>query len=545
MPLADRVLAWLIQLETRTADRALGAALDHAESPYREKLTQALLTRRRSGAWCTLFQRWDRLGEEARATLFQHPPLALDGLGLAIRDGPLHGRLNGLTAFEQHPFPSLAHLLVNALLDPSSAQLRERAAAALRTAALAALESPEGPPDRVESDRRKIVDALREALRAMDTHLRVEVVEPCLWYAAALGPVLWSAIQRPRSRVAHVINECLGRWDHPRLAAFLLSALEAPELRRRARALLTEWRGPAHRKALLSQTAQLERDEVRRGVAGIKSPLWFEEGDARLGDVPSDLRRHAPRWVMAAGYTAPQRLRLFDNWLRSDVFALQLAVVEALTQTGGAEARALLQSVVDGGGRAASRARECLGGAGAGEAPAPRSGDPADAKPESDFALFWQWCRRTPVDQLAQGVAVLKRRIDGWADLLPAIGRSPDPYDRLLALYLLCEAGLAARFRGPLRALLRDDHIEVRHAAETLLDEHPGATPGTGHDPGVDRAGHRRIRHALEELRAELEKTTGEYSAMVSQVRHLLRETETGVRFDEASSPAETNHDAG
>lgn len=540
MPLVDRVLAWLTQLETRVADRALGAALDHAEPPHLEMLTKALLARRRSGAWCTLFHRWDRIAPDVRAMVFDASSLALDGLALAIRDGPLHGRLNALTAFEQRPFANLAHLLVNALLDPASPPLRERAAAALRTAALAALEQPDPSAALAESHRRKIVDALREALRAIDTHLRVEIVEPCLWYASALGSTLWTAVQKPRSRVAHVINESLTLWNHPRLAGFLLTGLDVPELRRRCRALLGEWRGAPCAAALLAQTAQLDREELRRSLSGIKSPPWFEGCDPRLGDIAPELRPLAPRWVLAAGYTPAQRLALFEGWLRSEDYELQLAVVDALSHmTDDADARAVLQNACDAGGRIAARARECLGDAYIAPSPDPtKSPDPAGATPDNDFPLFWQWCRRTPVHQLHQPVEVLKRRAEQWADLLAAVGRSPDPHDRLLSLYLLCEAGLAGRFRGPLRALLRDDHIEVRHAAETLLDEHPDASHDSRPGPHADRSAQRRIREALEELRLELERSSDQYSAMESQVRRLLREADTGSRFQDAQPPA-------
>ena len=85
---------------------------------------------------------------------------------------------------------------------------------------------------------------LTEGLRTFEAHWRVEPVQAALWCARDLGDALWPIINNPRSRLREVIQERLNKWNEPRMAGFLLTALRDPSWSLMAERLLARWSRP-------------------------------------------------------------------------------------------------------------------------------------------------------------------------------------------------------------------------------------------------------------------------------------------------------------
>ncbi len=292
MGLTDKAYEWLASGPTPGCERVLGDALARAEPVYVERLAECLLQRRTATAWAGLISSFSALPEDMRARVTCDPDLMMSGITSAIKSEACEARMNALEAYALFPTERLSHILPAVLRD-ASLPFRSRAAEVLRAVAdsvytkrEATWEHPDADDHDARQSLRKLVDTLREVLHGIDIHRRAETVEVCLWFAEELGTDLWQAINKPRSPVAHVIEQRLREWDGPRLAPFLLRAAALPAWRREALKKLGEWQSHDRLTALLRYTAVLGDPAVRRAMQGVKSPPWFSKVGWEQLEVP-------------------------------------------------------------------------------------------------------------------------------------------------------------------------------------------------------------------------------------------------------------------
>ena len=489
MALADRVYEWLASGPTPGSERALGDALRYAEPAYFDRLADCLIQRRTPAAWSALISRYADLSANIRTAIKAEPDLVMAGISTAMKSGDADVRMNALEAYGDTPSERLSHLLPQALRD-SSLPVRSRAAEVLRVVSAAVYSkwerrlesSADDEKGELEQSVRKMVDTLRDILRTIDIHRRVETVEPCIWFCEQIGSALWQAINKPRSRVAHVLSERLSEWNETRIAPFLLRASATPEWRREAHKLLAAWQTPDQLTALLRNTSMLGDPAIRRGVLGIKNPKWFAKLAWELSDVPEELRRFAPNWVVAGGFTDRERVAYLTRWAAAAHLRLSEAAAHALAKLGHADTLPIRAAAATPRSRAAAPVH---GGPAASQrdhhAPFERAAvahaDPpavVDDSHSPEFAMLWKLCRRTPPGENGELLTLLLEHIGVWGHRLADCARSPDPRDRILSLQIIRAGGLVERFREQLEALQRDKIEGIRKLAAVIL-ESPGA----------------------------------------------------------------------
>jgi hypothetical protein len=367
MPNVDKLYHWLADEPAPTADRMLGAALAHAQPPWSDRIIALLLKRANPAAWTGLVSYYSRLPDEARQQVRRNSDMFVAAIATALKSGSAQERGGGLDAYADCPVWRISHLLPPILRDPS-APLRPRAAQLLRSVAQRVLTAwQEGrnitDPARARPLRdsvRRFSETLGDAMRGIDVHLRVEVLEPCLWFCEQLGDQLWEALEKPRSRVAHVLAEHMIDWSGPNLAGFLLRAGTRPEIRRQAHDVLARWSSADRIAGLLRETHLLEDAAIRRGVLGVRNPAWFSELRPDLSDLPQPLRCLAPVWLCAGGFTERDRAQVFLHWMRTSELALAESVLRALASLNHPETRRMLESAAVGTSSLAELARELM-----------------------------------------------------------------------------------------------------------------------------------------------------------------------------------------
>jgi len=477
----DKFYDWLVQGPAPDCDRICAAALAQAEPTWAERIERVLL-RRGEQAWCVLIGRYAALSEDVKVGLQANPAQLQAAIALAVKSGSHEERGNALLALEADLPLRLAYLLPAVLRDPSP-ENRLRAGRTLRKMASALLDraAPDpqaGPQERRahEQDREQFVEVLDEALRTFDLHFRVEVLEACLWFARQLGERLWGVLGSRRSRAGLVVSEHFYDWNSPRLAGFLLSALEQPGWTPTVANVLRTWKSAEQIAALLRETSYLESPQVRAALLLIHRPQWFSELDAELHALPAELRVHAPRWVRLAGYTSDQRILLLTGWARAGDPKLRRGAVYALADLEIPEAVAALRQATTGDSPVARFTRWCVHAHDSGllrrsagaAAEAAAQAAHADA-PDRDFGLVWQACRRAEPASRGPLLELLREHARVWRHRLAASFRSPDPRDRALAVQVVGTVELAPLFRRDVEAL-RDDPVEaVRRLAQILL----------------------------------------------------------------------------
>jgi HEAT repeat protein len=554
MRLVDRLYDWLLQGPSPGCDRILTAGLAQAEPAWAERMMQVLLLRGRDASWAGLIGHYDRLTPEIRE-LLRHPDEHVQaGIAMALKSPAREARVNALRALGQQPGGRMAYLLPLALRDPSGT-VRGMAAEIFHKVADSFLDQPV-PAFNAAAElrrtyaeqRRQLAMALEEALRTFDLHNRIEILEASLWFSSELNQALWRKLTSLRSHAGLVVREQIAGWDHPRLAHFLLSALKRPAWRRIAAQVLRGWKTVPQVTALLSQDTMLEQPLVRRYVGSVRRPQWFTQTDDALTELEPHLRRHAPQWVCAAGYTERERLLLLARWLRAPDLDLRSAVVHALAKIDTPEARALLRRVGRNNSPLASFARWCAEACdtetvdAALQEQTPVDGPVDDRaepersgchEPDADCTMLWLACRRTAPNERGQLVATLREHAGVWAVQLRSFLRSPDPRDRVLALHVISVPPLARQFREDVRPLLNDPVEGVRELAGRLMRAaSQSPAPEAGPLERVPRSGgppSKAFERARQELRDSLERlSAGQADAtdadLMARVRDLLRE---------------------
>lgn len=360
----DTLYRWLSGDDSPAANEVLGAALEHAEPEYAERITKILLHHKHEMAWAGLIAKQDRLSAEARARLTAQPERLRAGLAHVLQHGTARARLNALTIMEGDVHPQLTELVVAALRD-SAPEIVNAAAAALRATAIRRLAEAPYPRridvTRVPPDCAALGVGLRDALRTFDVHRRLDVVETCLWCAKFIGPDLWQALGSPGTRLSVLVAQSLWDWNHPRLAGFLLSALGRPAWRQNAAALLEKWSTQAELLAILQNSDLLADPAVRRGVASMNLPDWFSAVGPTLASLPLAAQALVPHWVSALPFNDTARLRLLIRWQGAHP-GLQRASAYALARLGTGEAIHVLESIAARPGPLRSFARWYVAG---------------------------------------------------------------------------------------------------------------------------------------------------------------------------------------
>ncbi|MBK9121417.1 MAG: hypothetical protein IPM18_17700 [Phycisphaerales bacterium] len=332
----DALYDWLAIEPSSAADRVLGAALEFAEPHYQQRLCDLLLQRGRSTSWAALIANYGQLPATLQKQVRDAGPVLAEAAGLALR-GNTRAQQNALELLREHPLPQVAYLVADTLRSPAE-PVHAAAASVLRLAAedeiAAGITFGRKPlPDMPSQERRAhIVDALREALRTFALHHRVDVLEPCLWFAPELGEALWATLEAGRSPAAYVVTKRLPTWDDPRLAPFLLLALRRPTWRQAALDVLQTWSTRTHLLAMLACTYLLDESGICKTLSLLKHPRWLFAGGPALADLPREARALVPRWVTVLGFTDDERVVVLSRWLGIDDPEIRRAAAYALAQ---------------------------------------------------------------------------------------------------------------------------------------------------------------------------------------------------------------------
>ncbi|MBN2446064.1 MAG: hypothetical protein JXO22_05040 [Phycisphaerae bacterium] len=485
MAMVEQLYQWLEAGPAPGCDRVLSAALEHAEPPYAARIHQILATRGNPVSWAALAGDYERVCPELQQQLTTDGDRLRLAIAEAVRLPTETARLGALAVLAQHPTPHSTVALSDALRDNSravceaAARLLEHIVADFVDQHGSVPGSNRAAPAHIQLARQQVIRALTEALRSFETHWRVEPIQAALWYARELGNELWIILNKPRTRLREIIQERLPKWDGPRMAGFLLTALRDPAWAAAAEGLLVQWSQPVEIAALLQHSDLLNDPEYRARLADLKHPAWFHDIDRYILQLPPGLRVMVPRWVCAVGMKESERTAFLSRWLHKGCPLLRRASVYALADLNLPETPRRLEEIAAGNDAAATFARWwlCDREHRARHRPAPSDAQASTCAPvqlaereeSAEFALMWRVVRCAPTKQTGILLEALRINIDAWSNHVVGKLRSEDPRDRLLALRTLATNEYAPRFKRELQALLHDQVVVIRELARTLM----------------------------------------------------------------------------
>lgn len=553
MPLTDRIYAWLQRGLGPESDRILAAGLPHAEESWLERIIAALVERDRPESWRALIGHYERTRAAIDPLLNLGRDSVRAGLSGALQSQSPRERENALKILKSRPTANLAYAVANTLHDAVPAIRGAAAEVLLRIAdevlRLIEVRSAEGgPTEAARQTEVSIVRALREAVNGYDNHLRGEALQAAAWYSRHMGAEFWEKITSPRSRAGALIRRQLERWDHPRLAHFLVKSLKYVELRAAAARVLQSWSTVPQVSALLAEHALLDDSDISRGLAAVQRPAWFADSDPGLGCFPAELRVNAPRWAASAGYDEATRIKLLSHWMRSGDRELHSATIYALARLDTSGARKLLEEAARGNSPLAAFAKWCVqafdiergrkmrhsapSSGAAGVEQAERDNSELGER-DADCIMLWLACRRAPRRCRDELIGALRDNAPAWDPWLRRYLKSPDPRDRVLALQVINTRELAPLFADEIARLAQDSIDGIRRLAGMMrenLQRRP-ASPAPTAKTRPPRAPHPAPAHdaVRRELRRTLELISGgelafEDADLAARVRRLLTE---------------------
>lgn len=477
MPLVDRYFEWLRQGPVPDVDRTIAVALPQADIAYRDRLYALLLERDHPASWGALLSDFPNLSAPLKTRFTDDPQRLATALPAALRLPHASGRRNALLAAEFAPTPALALPLSDALRDPAK-EVRDLAGALLGrlAAAYVRAEFQRTTPRTADEQhaREQLVTALGEALKGFDRHWCLEPVRAALWFAADLGPRLWDVLADAGGRVTELVRRHLDSWDDPRLAPFLLTGLAQPRWNKIVAPRLRKWHGRGPLEALLLATDLLEVQALRTALAELSQPRWFEGVDGFIAAMSPERRANLPRWLCVAALPERDRTQLLGRWLNLGCPALQRGCVYALAHLRTAEAPARFAEVAGGDGPLADFAQWWLAGRNAQASPPPSESHRKDdrsvnATDEALFGLVWETSRLAPDEDQPALVDLLTQHFNLWPTLVLKHLTSAAAADRLLALRVLGDDGLATEHAPLIQRLLSDPDQPVRDRARAIM----------------------------------------------------------------------------
>jgi hypothetical protein len=477
VPLVDRYFEWLRQGPVPDVDRTIAVALPHAEPDYRDRLYALLVERDHPASWGALLSDFPSLSAPLKKLFTDDPHRLVTALPAALRLPHATGRRNALLAAELAPTPALALPLSDALRDPAK-EVRDLAGALLgRLAAVYVRTEFQRTRPRSADEQRaheQLVTALGDALKSFDRHWCLEPVRAALWFAADLGPRLWDVLSDAGGRVTELVRRHLDGWDDPRLAPFLLTGLTRPRWNKIVAPRLRKWHGRGALEALVLATGLLEEPELRTALAEISQPRWFEGADGFIAAMSPERRASLPRWLCVAALPERDRTQLLGRWLHFGCPALQRGCVYALAHLRTPDAPARFAEVAGGDGPLADFARWWLAGRNAQTSAPPydarrQDNRPVNATDEALFGLVWETTRLAPGDDQPPLVELLAQHFQLWPNLVLRNLTGAAAADRLLALRVLGNEGLAAEHAPVIQRLLSDPDQGVRDRARAIM----------------------------------------------------------------------------
>lgn len=516
----DQLYTMLENGPSPACDEILTAGLALAEPEFFDELVGVMLRRRNEAAWGGLIEHWHRLTIDVQEILQSDESAMLGGIARCMRGSP-DARYHALVALEQAPRTGAAYLLPQALRD-AAPRVRESAAHCFRVIAelhyerLGHVQSGAADPKgRFADEHEQMLAAVHEVVATFDVHLRVELVEACLWFASELGPELWDRLNRPRTRLARVVAARLEEWNSPRMAAFLLLALRFSEWRTPAQKILREWDSTAYIGPLLRNTHLLADPETASGVAVIRGGAWLLGDSGSLAHIPPVLRPCVPTWAARLGLPEADRVKNIAAFARRGDTDTQMAAVAALTAMERGSATQALRELAGLGGALGAAAQKALDSRvpptiqpppgmpppptwtaaltpmdhdnqsadGASHPPAAEPSEMAHAsataaqtaalKSETtaidEFLAAWQACRRAQGGDYQALVARLRDGGEAWKTAMLRNVNSTDPRDRMQLLRVLDTPALRPLLAPFADRLLDDPVPAVRDLAGRVL----------------------------------------------------------------------------
>lgn len=489
-------------------DQALVDGLLEVEPEAQTRIIRLLLDRGADAGLKHLPPLFHRLTPAARTHIISSTSRLFGALRTCIRSSSSQTRRSTIDIIRQSGNPRLAYLVAHAIHD-GSPKIRAAAAATLRALTthhcrvhaetLAELrEVFDHDPSLFEivghtlallrDERAFLVASLREALNHYESHHRPEVLEAAMLLADELESSLFDQSTVNRGKLTHAMIEVISNWLSPQYVPFLYVAMACPEMRRRIVPRLVACRD-AEFFAEFIRCHWLARDPaIRKHLVAIRSIAWLGDGFDAAFNLPPDVARVAPAWLMALGLPSNQKVSLLMNFLIIDNPEANRAAAWALADIRTPASTAALESLLDHENdvvrnivRLELEHRS-------------RTGQHHKRKPAlkgrpdewlnlldragltEEFDDFWQNFEQIHPGQARAAGHFVFKYVPGFATQVQIRLLSQKPADRLRALRMIMVLRVCAHFERDVFALANDKNNEIRAAAMSALGQIGGET---------------------------------------------------------------------
>ena len=478
---------------SRAVDDALLGAIDLSFAEEQADLVESLLALGRPHGLAGLIARYHAFSPDVQAWLQERAGKLAGGFRACIAADSRQTRANAVELIRSGRWPELAHIATIALSEkaPSESELVDRAAEALG-------KIVDRFPDQIEGGcREHVLTAVREALAIYQSHRRPTILECAIRLADQLGDVLVPLIDQPHNPTGNALLDAatmggqaarLGRSA----GGFYYLALSIPTTRARFAGRIGLLRDRGLVIELIRQVHRVSNPEIAKGLALVRQmafmgkPAWWEQ-------LPDELAGETVRWIAVIG-AEPDRKAQWLSQLAADGTPVQRsAAVEQLCRWRCDPSTEVIKGLLDGSAHGdpdstvlafdeltrrlspaspavQNKAIDLLAH------PDERIRQLArDHVSQTSFDKFWTQYPRLS-EEVREFVAdKLRRVVPDLADRLAEKLSSQESADRLRALRIVDQCGLAEALAESIRLNCQDPDSHVRSAAIKLLAGLPGS----------------------------------------------------------------------
>ncbi len=497
----DAAVELLRQTDNPAADQLLMAMLKTDDPAAQLQAIEVTLDRGYAPGMVKIVARLSQLRADVMATVIGRARDLSPALRKTIRDNRTELRVNSVEIIRRSCDPSLAYLLSIALRD-GHAGIRRAAADGLETYVRGLLhdevqlrEDGSAIHWRVRREaRRRICDALADALDAFHVHGERGVIKAAMLLADPDCKPLWLCLERHHDARSDIVLELLAGGDDGDMVDFFYQTLALGHHRGRLLTVLTTCLPGPRFNCFLSRGYLLAMPKVAESIGRLRSMRVLDGPLDWLAGLPRAGRGHLARFVLTSGLSTDLKLGVLTALSESGDASERLdALVGALSMADGSGEpliHALLTDPDEDVQRFATRGivyRKC---ANAQQLLLSQLNSEFESVRQLatrrlamfTFEYYWDAFERLDEPrQLAAGRAL--RKLDGaLEDRLRTRLAGDDPDQQIRAMRILRLLGLEAGCARQLMRLSQEGSSKVRATAVRLLGKvhNPDAIETTG-----------------------------------------------------------------
>jgi len=341
---------YLLKTDNEAALDVLVAALDCPHLASRRAALRVLLQQPNPAGHGEVFRRMDRLEEDIREVVREHPERLVPVVAKGLRASAPEEVAAACDAAISFRLYEAVPKMVASLVKPDYAHATTVAGALLRLTELFYAELTGAEPSQrrdPENVRQQITSSLEDAVRKFHHHGQRQVVEALVLLVKHSNVTLRQLLSRPEESCYEAMRDVLVNSSQGGVIRLLLGLLEDAQSPRAAMVVIGQRCDNKFLEHLLRRIGPRPSKTVAETLARIDAIAWAQPGHPTLGELSDEAQQGAVQMLMASGMPRQKVLDVIGYLLLNGSVAGRREAAKALAQFDQPEATTFLIKAIN------------------------------------------------------------------------------------------------------------------------------------------------------------------------------------------------------